>query len=133
MGRVQKWLFGAVLVLGVSVALGGSGEAQVLGTFCWRLDPQTQFGEIVSFSVAQQGSVFVLSGSDVLPTGQGGGRFATFGTAVALSATQFKMGFTTVFDNFSAHTSTSISASTLSGTWNDDGGNSGQFTSIPCP
>jgi len=128
------YLAGAGLALALSLTIAGTSHAQVLGTFCWRFEPADQFGEIVTFSVAGQGSVFILSGFDDRPAGQGGGRFATAGTAFQRADGQFGLGFTTVFDTFSAHTSAVISPASLSGTWSDDGGNSGQFVrQAACP
>jgi hypothetical protein len=134
MGRVTRGLCGAALALAVVAALASAAQAQVLGTFCWRLEPADQFGEIVTFSVAGQGAVFVLSGFDDRPAGQGGGRFATAGTAFQRPDGQFGLGFTTVFDTFTTHTSAVISLPSLSGTWSDDGGNTGQFVrQAACP
>jgi hypothetical protein len=129
---MQKWLLGTVLAIVISLALAGESDAQVLGTFCWQLQP-AQFGEIVRFAVETQADVFALSGFDILPASQGGGRFGTFGTAFQRTDGQFGLSFTTVFDGFSSNTQAVINAFTLSGTWTDDSGNSGQFVNQACP
>ena len=77
--------------------------------------------------------MFQLTGFDILPAGQGGGRFGTVGSAFPRTDGQFGLSLTTVFDSFSSNTQAVINAITLSGNWTDDSGNSGQFVNQLCP
>jgi hypothetical protein len=112
---------GAVLTALVVLGMARSGDAQLLGPFRWQLAPRDEF---VTLTATPQGSVFVLAGIDELA---GAPPAAVIGTAFVRADGMIGMGFTTVFDGIAAHTEVILNPSTLSGTWRDDGGNSGNF------
>jgi hypothetical protein len=116
-------------VLCVAMVLGaiGSAGAQPIGTFRWQFSP---FCNVITVSVVQQGSIFVLSGVDD-NCGAGDASSVT-GTAFFNPDGGVGMGLTIVANTgVNLTSSTQISPATFSGTWTDSDGNSGTFTFSP--
>lgn len=113
----------------VAVLLGAAEYAsgQPLGTFRWQYSP---YCNVVTLSVVQQGSVFVLSGFDD-NCGAGDGSSAT-GTAFFNPDGGVGIGLTTIATvGANVSSAIQISPASLSGTWSDNEGNSGNFTFSP--
>ncbi len=126
---MSKRAFATGIGLCVAVFLGATEYAsgQPLGTFRWQYSP---FCNVVTLSVVQQGSVFVLSGFDD-NCGAGSASSAT-GTAFFNPNGGVGIGLTTIASGGVNVSSTiQISPASLSGTWSDSQGNSGNFTFSP--
>ena len=119
--RTGRAIVGSALIASALLGSARAGDAQSLGPFRWQLAPRNEF---VTLTATPQGSVFVLAGIDEIA---GAPPAAVFGTAFVRSDGLVGMGFTTVFDGIAAHTEVILNPNTLSGTWRDDGGNSGNF------
>ena len=116
----------------VSALLGllqvSSVTAQPLGTFRWQLQP---FCNVLTLSVTQNGGIYRLEGVDELCG-------ATSPAAVVGIAHQkpdgtIGFGMTVLLQPgaMPLHITTTINVSSLSGTWEDDGGNSGNLAFNP--
>jgi hypothetical protein len=115
--RAQTTLFAAL----AAMALSASADAQVIGSFPWQTQP---YCNVVTVTVIQQGPVFQLVGSDNLC---GSGSAPVTGTAVA-SGANVAFGFTVALSSGRAgQISAAINLTTLSGTWSDADGNTGNF------
>jgi hypothetical protein len=112
------------VVLGIATA---NVHAQTIGTFTWRLSPHCN---VVTLSVEQRGSTYVLTGYDDhcgAPV-----RGAVSGTAHFNPDGSLGMGFTVLRpDGRAIPTSATLSLATVSGTWADAYGNSGDFVFNP--
>jgi hypothetical protein len=116
-------------LLALVMTMGGiaSADAQPIGTFRWQFSP---FCNVISVSVVQQGSVFVLSGVDD-NCGAGDASSVT-GTAFFNPDGGVGMGLTIVATTgVNLTSSVQISPATFSGTWTDSDGNNGTFTFSP--
>lgn len=116
-------------VLFVAMFLGtiGSASAQPVGTFRWQFSP---YCNVVTVSIVQQGPIYVLSGVDD-NCGTGNASSAS-GTAFINPNGGVGIGLTTVTTTgINLTSSIQISPATLSGTWSDSDGNSGNFTFSP--
>lgn len=105
-----------------------AAQAQSLGTFRWQLQP---FCNVLTLSVTQSGGVFRLEGVDEL-CGEASPA-AVVGTAHPNPDGTFGLGMTVVLEPGAAslHIGATISAPSLGGTWQDDGGHSGSFVFSP--
>jgi len=113
-----KIVFGAALALTV---VSTSVAAQTIGPFVWQTQP---YCNRVVLTVVQHGGVYQLLGTDdqcgmgsapVTGTGVPTGSGVAMGLTIALSSGR------------SAHLSTTVSLSNLSGTWTDAEGRTGPF------
>ena len=101
----------------------GPASAQPLGSFSWQLQP---FCNVLTLNVVQQGPVYLLDGYDDLC---GGATHATT-SGVASPNPNGTIGFgleIVTGNGVPVHVRAFIALPALSGTWNDDGGNSGTF------
>lgn len=115
--RAQTTLFAAL----AAMALSASADAQVIGSFSWQTQP---YCNVVTLTVIQQGPLFQLAGSDNLC---GSGIVPVTGTAVA-SGASVALGLTVALSSGrAAQISAAINLITLSGTWSDADGNTGNF------
>jgi hypothetical protein len=122
----------AVLMLATFAFPAASAFAQPLGTFRWQLQP---FGSVLNLNVTQQGSVYLLNGFEA----QCGGNASlpAWGIAVPQANGTVFIGLTTITEQgYGLHTRASISMSTFSGSWSDNGNQTGTFQFNPgvtCP
>ncbi|OQW93283.1 MAG: hypothetical protein BWK79_11945 [Beggiatoa sp. IS2] len=106
------------------IHLSPSVWAESLGIHCWQQQP---FAHIICFEVNNvNGRYFSAIGEDIAPAGstyplRGSALFDASKDAFRLEFTQ-NLGDTSVFEN-----AVILDKDTLSGTWTDDGGNSGEF------
>ncbi len=101
--------------------------AQPLGAFRWNVAP---YCSVLTLNVTQQGAIFTMDGFE----DQCGGapRLPAVGIAVPQADGTVLIGFTTVTeDGDPLHTRATISPATISGSWEDDAGNSGTFVFNP--
>ncbi len=112
-----KLFFGLIISTSVTAQVDDS-----LGNHCWQ---QAPFSQIICFEVNANGQYFSLIGENIVD----GKHYPLNGSALLdKQANQFRMSFTQnlggeqVFEN-----TVTLDPATLSGTWNDDGGNSGEF------
>lgn len=113
--RLRTLLLASLAVMNLSAP----AHAQILGSFSWQMQP---YCNIVTFTVIQQGERFQLAGTDNLC---GAGSAPVVGTAV-LAGADVALGFTVnLASGRAAHVSAVINLNTLSGSWSDDGGNTG--------
>jgi len=106
-----------------TLLLGGSSAAQPLGTFTWQLQP---YCNRVTVNVRQDGSVYTLDGTD----DQCGAaqRAPIVGVAAPNPDGSIAFGLNVVSPSGQpVPVQARIQVSTLSGTWNDNAGNSGTF------
>jgi hypothetical protein len=114
-----------LLYLSILMTIPPLATAQSLGTHCWQ---QAPFAHILCFDVNDvNGRYFTVVGENIVE----GASYPVDGSALfdnnnnnnvfRLSFTQ-NLGGTFVFEN-----AVTIDPTTLSGTWTDDGGNSGEF------
>jgi hypothetical protein len=122
-------LLPALLVLGATLATTASADAQPLGTFRWQLQP---FCNIVSVAVTQNGGVYRLEGTDD-QCGLGGASASVIGTAFVNPSglIGFGLNIVTAPGGLPVHVDATIALSSLSGTWRDSGGNSGNYVLTP--
>jgi hypothetical protein len=103
-------------------------NAQSLGTFRWRTEP---YCNVVTVTVTQNAGVYTLDGFDE----QCGGnpRLPVHGIAVLQANGSITLGFdvVTIPGGTPVSIEAGISPSSLSGTWRDSAGNSGDFTFNP--
>jgi hypothetical protein len=114
--RIRSTFVLAALILAVTSA---SAQAQVIGTFFWRLAP---LGSVLNVTITQKGGLFVLEGFET----QCGGNLSLPLTGMAIpqaNGTIF-MGMTSINETGSGlHTRAYISAANnFSGTWADNTG-----------
>lgn len=124
-GRICRVLFGFGIAL---AALVGHANAQPLGTYSWQLAP---FCNIVTLNATQNGLVYTLDGYD----NQCGsdGRASASGMAFLNPNGSIGIGLTIVTSpsGTPVHVESTISLSTLGGTWHDNHGNTGTFIFTP--
>jgi hypothetical protein len=103
-------------------------QAQPLGTFRWQLQP---FCNVLTLSVTQNGGIYRLEGVDELCGGTSPA--AVVGIAHQKPDGTIGFGMTVLLQPgaTSLHITATINLSSLSGTWEDDGGNSGALTFNP--
>jgi hypothetical protein len=122
--QAVRWVMSALCVVAIPV----SGNAQSLGTFRWQLQP---FCNVLTLNVTQVGGVYRLDGVDDLC----GGSTSAAAVGIGFSKPDGTIGFgvTVVIPGSAAplHITSSITLSTVSGTWQDSGGNSGAFVFNP--
>ena len=118
----------AALVVAATALTSSAAEAQSLGTFRWQLQP---FCNVVTLSVTQNGSVFRLEGTDD-QCGAGGSASVT-GTAFQNPGGGIGFGLNIVSAPGGApiHVDATVSLPSLSGTWRDSAGSSGNFVFTP--
>ena len=116
-----------VLALTVLFATALSASAQTLGVFRWQMQP---YCNVISVTVTQQGEVYSLNGTDEQC---GGAPSAVTGEAFLKAGGQVGLGFTIVLSPSASpvHVDATISLGSLSGTWADSGGRTGDFTFTP--
>ncbi len=119
----MRTVFFALLCL-----LPAAASAQPLGTFRWRTEP---YCNVVTVTVTQNAGVYTLDGFDE----QCGGnpRLPVHGIAVLQANGSITLGFdvVTIPGGTPVSIEAGISPSSLSGTWRDSAGNSGDFTFNP--
>lgn len=97
--------------------------AQPLGTFTWQLQP---FCNVLTLSVVQQGSIYLLDGFDDL-CGDAQ-RAPASGVATPSPSGSISVGLTIVLiDGAPVHVNARIDLPSIVGSWNDSTGNFGQF------
>lgn len=124
-GRVCRMLFGLGIVL---AALAGDANAQPLGTYSWQLAP---YCNVVTLNATQNGAVYNVDGYDN-QCGTGS-RAAASGMAFLNPNGSIGIGLTIVTtpSGVPVHVESTISLSTLGGTWHDNHGNTGTFIFTP--
>jgi hypothetical protein len=106
------------------INLAPTVQAESLGIHCWQQQP---FVHIICFEIDNvNGRYFSAIGEDIAPEGgtyplRGSALFDASKDAFRLEFTQ-NLGESSVFEN-----AVVLHKETLSGTWSDDGGNSGEF------
>jgi hypothetical protein len=119
--------------MGLSVmSVAAPAAAQGLGTFQWQMAP---FCNVVTLTVVQQGSTYVLTGFDD-QCGAGAARASAVGAAFVNPDGSVGMGLSIVTTGgAAAHVDINISLSGLAGTWQDGDGNGGPFlpNGVPAP
>lgn len=112
-----------LLFLAAGIGLTASAaEAQVIGTFRWQLAP---YGSVLVLTVTQTGGLYELKGVET----QCGGNASlpVTGMAVPQANGLVLIGLTTINERGRGlHTTAFINASTFSGTWSDNAGNTNQ-------
>jgi hypothetical protein len=117
----------SIVLLLAMVLTGVSATAQPLGTFRWNVAP---YCSVLTLNVTQQGAVYTLDGFEEQCGGNA--RLPAVGIAIPQTNGTVLIGFTTVTeDGGPLHTRASISPATISGSWEDDAGNSGTFVFNP--
>lgn len=110
------------------LASASATRAQSLGQFRWQLTP---FCNIVTLAVTQSAGVFRVEGVD----DQCGGSKAASASGTAFLNPDGSIGFGLAIvaspSGIPVHLEASISLSTLSGTWHDSAGNTGNFVFTP--
>lgn len=116
--RVCAWCATALTLLAATPV-----AAQPLGTFSWQLQPHCN---VVTLTVTQLGSTYRLEGTDNLC---GAAESASAqGVAFLNPAGNVGFGLTIVAPGAAPiHVAATISATSLSGSWQDDAGNGGTF------
>jgi hypothetical protein len=117
--------FVGILLL-ASVLMASAAHAQApLGTFRWQLEPHCN---IVSVTVTQSGGVYRLEGTDD-QCGAGGDLASAIGTAFLNPDGSVGLGLNVVSTPGGApvHVDATISVASLSGSWRDSAGNSGNL------
>ena len=117
----------SVLLLVGLVFTAASAVAQPLGAFRWNVAP---YCSVLTLNVTQQGGVYTLDGFE----DQCGdnARLPAVGVAIPQANGTVLIGFTTVTeDGDPLHTRATVSPATISGSWEDDAGNSGTFVFNP--
>ncbi|MCC7126392.1 MAG: tail fiber domain-containing protein [Acidobacteria bacterium] len=124
MSRFLIVAFGLMLTTVVPV------QAQVLGTFAWRVSP---YCNVITVTVVQTGAGYTLDGYD--DQCGSGPRAAAAGVAFVNPDGSVGLGFTIVSTpgGLPVHVDATISMATLAGTWRDSTGASGSldFTAAP--
>lgn len=124
---VRRFVTAAVVTAALAV-LTAPADAQVLGSFSWRLAP---YCNVITVTVTQSGSNYTLDGYD----NQCGGstRAAVTGMAVPNPTGTVTLGFTIVTPPSATpvHVQTAIDLASLGGSWTDDQGNGGTFVFTP--
>lgn len=115
------------------VVTASSASAQSLGTFRWQVQP---YGSVLQLNVTQQGSIFLLAGSE-LQCG-GNATLPVSGVAVMQADGRVILGLTTItLQGRGLHTRATINTSDFNGFYSDNGGNSGQVflfnPGVTCP
>jgi hypothetical protein len=117
-------MFRSIPAFAIIMAAASAASAQSLGTFRWQTEP---YCNVLTLTVMQQGGVYTLNGFD----DQCGGapRAPVTGTAVLNDDGTIQLGLTIVTapEGTSVHLTVPLDSRTFSGTWVDDGGNSGTF------
>ncbi len=125
---VGRWSGILAALAVVAAGLPATAGAQPLGTFSFQLAP---YCNVVTLNVRQDGAVYTLDGFD----NQCGAsaRASASGMAFLNPNGTIGIGLTIVPSpgGASVHVDASINASTLTGTWSDDHGNSGGFLFTP--
>ena len=108
--------------------IASAAEAQPIGSFRWQLQP---YCNVVTLSVTQNGSVFRLEGTDD-QCGAGGSASVT-GTAFQNPGGGIGFGLNIVSAPGGApvHVDATVSLPSLTGTWRDSAGSSGNFVFTP--
>jgi hypothetical protein len=117
----------ALLLLGLALPTA-TAMAQPLGSFRWQLQP---YCNVITVNVTQQGGIYTLDGTD---DRCGGGNQAGSAVGIAYLTPLGLVGFgiSSVLPNGTPiHTEATISISSLSGTWRDSAGNTGNFIFTP--
>ena len=117
-----------VWLVGAFVAFSSTGFAQSLGTYSWQLQP---FCNVVSVTVVQQGSVYLLDGFD--DQCGAGERAPLVGLATPNPDGTIGLGLNIVNmpGGQPVHVAARITLPSLDAPWSDSSGNSGTFTFTP--
>ena len=121
-------LLRTAIALVAAPLIASAAEAQPIGSFRWQLQP---YCNVVTLSVTQNGSVFRLEGTDD-QCGAGGSASVT-GTAFQNPGGGIGFGLNIVSAPGGApvHVDATVSLPSLSGTWRDSAGSSGNFVFTP--
>ena len=115
------------LVLSAVVLAVPAAEAQSVGTFRWQLQP---YCNVVTVAIFQTGGVYRLEGTD---DQCGGGRDLASVQGLAFPNPDGGIGFgmtiVTAPGGAPVHVDAEIALATLSGSWRDSAGATGNFTS----
>ncbi len=124
----NRFLLSAFL-LSLASLVAATAEAQPLGTFRWQLQP---YCNVVTLSVTQNGGVFRLEGTDD-QCGAGGASASVTGTAFQNPSGSIGFGLNIVSAPGGApvHVDATVSLPSLSGTWRDSAGSTGNFVFTP--
>lgn len=117
------------LVVAAALTLPASSRAQSLGTYSWQLAP---YCNVVTVNVTQTGSTYTLDGYDT-QCGGASNRAPATGMAVPNPTGTIGFGLTIVTSpgGTPVHVEAAISLATLSGTWRDSLGGTGDFVFTP--
>jgi len=122
-----------ILAALVLVAAPSTTNAQVLGTFRWKLEP---YGSVLNLTLTQKGSLFEIEGFEF----QCGGNLSlpVTGSIVPQANGTFFFGLTSINENGRGlHTRAYMTvANNFGGTWSDNAGNTNQpflFLTLPQP
>ena len=117
-----------VLAALVVAAVPTSAQAQVLGTFRWKLEP---YGSVLNLTLTQKGNLFEVEGFEF----QCGGNLSLPVTGLIVPQTNgtFFFGLTSINENGRGlHTRAYMTtANNFGGTWSDNAGNLNQPYSLP--
>jgi hypothetical protein len=118
-----------LVALAALVVLPPAARAQVLGTYSWQLAP---YCNVVTVNVTQAGATYTLDGYDT-QCGGASNRAPVTGMAVPNPAGTIGVGLTIVTSpgGTPVHIDAAIDLATLSGTWRDSLGGTGDFVFTP--
>jgi len=121
-------VFGVVLTHMVALDLGaGEVSAQVIGPLRWRMQP---YCNVVTFTIEPRGTTYLLTGTDDncgLTAPSTGVGVATQGAGASVI-----LGFSAYTPaGLASHVTVTLDLGTLSGSWADGDGNTGQFVFNP--
>jgi hypothetical protein len=123
---MRRWLWTTLLALGLGGGLAPTAEAQTyLGQYSWNLAPYCEFfvGQITA-----TGEAYIFSGWDESVCADPPRRNPAYGVFYANLDGTIGGGLTVNFGTFAPmHVGVTLDPSTLSGTWVDDYGGSGEF------
>jgi hypothetical protein len=117
------------IALAALLAVPPTARAQVLGTYSWQLAP---YCNVVTVHVTQTGAAYTLDGYDT-QCGGGSDRAPLSGMAVPNPSGTIGFGLTIVTSpgGTPVHVEAAIDLATLSGTWRDNLGGTGDFVFTP--